>query len=188
MPEDRRAADRAYDRVRRHELEIVTRPLAEILPEMPKPRGWSHRPQVGRPGRHRRGRPERFPWEPMAKALGLMPAMGWDYRPAEGNLWVASDLRRQMGLKEAPSRTTLWRAQRRFSEEWLRELNEKVLAAFKKNSVTLAEEFERLRRTRRGSGSTPEGSGSRSATDGGSPSASSASSISSASAEGKDGG
>lgn len=48
----------------------------------------------GRPGPHRRGRPERFRWEPMAKALGLMHAMGWDYRQAEGTLWVASDLRR----------------------------------------------------------------------------------------------
>jgi hypothetical protein len=61
-----------------------------------------------------------------------MHAMGWDYRQAEGNLWVASDIRRQIGLAEAPSRMTLWRAERRFSEEWLRELNEKVLAAFKK--------------------------------------------------------
>src|SRR5580704_11944144 len=59
-------------------------------------------------------------------------AMGWDYRQAEGTLWAASDLRRQMGLDEAPSRMTLWRAERRFSEEWLRELNEKVVAAFKK--------------------------------------------------------
>ncbi len=123
----------------------------------------------------------------MAKALGLMDAMGWDYRQAEGELWVASDIHRQIGLKEAPSRMTLWRAQRRFSEEWLRELNEKVLAAFKRTSVTLAEEFERLRWTRRGSGGTREGRGSRSATDGGSRSTSSASSMSSASAEGKDG-
>lgn len=178
MPEDRRAAYRAYDRVRRHELEIVTRLLEEILPEMPKPRGWSHQPQVGRPGPHRRGRPERFPWEPMAKALGLMHAMGWDYRQAEGNLWVASDIRRQIGLKQAPSRMTLWRAERRFSEEWLHELNDKVLAAFKKKSATLAEEFERLRRTRRGSENTREGSGSRSVSGGGSRSTSSASSTS----------
>jgi hypothetical protein len=187
MPEDRRAAYRAYDRVRRHELEIVTRLLEEILPEMPKPRGWSHQPHIGRPGPHRRGRPERFPWEPMAKALGLMHAMGWDYRQAEGNLWVASDIRRQIGLEEAPSRMTLWRAERRFSEEWLRELNEKVLAAFKKKSVPLAEEFERLRRTRRGSGSTRGGSGGRSASGGVSRSDSSASSMSSASAEARDG-
>lgn len=149
---------------------------------MPKPRGWSHQPSVGRPGPHRRGRPERFPWEPMAKALGLMHAMGWDYRQAEGELWVASDIRRQIGLETAPSRMTLWRAERRFSEEWLRELNEKVLAAFKKKSGTLAEEFERLRRTRRDSGSTRGASGGRSASGGGSRSASSASSISSASA------
>jgi hypothetical protein len=187
MPEDRRAAYRAYDRVRRHELEIVTRLLEEILPEMPKPRGWSHQPHIGRPGPHRRGRPERFPWEPMAKALGLMHAMGWDYRQAEGNLWVASDIRRQIGLEEAPSRMTLWRAERRFSEEWLRELNEKVLAAFKKKSVSLAEEFERLRRTRRGSGSTRGGSGGRSASGGVSRSDSSASSMSSASAKARDG-
>jgi hypothetical protein len=88
MPADRRADYRAYDLVRRHELEIVVRLLEEILPEMPKPRGWSHQPHVGRPGPHRRGRPERFPWEPMAKALGLMHAMGWDYRQAEGTLCV----------------------------------------------------------------------------------------------------
>jgi len=124
----------------------------------------------------------------MVKALGLMHALGWDYRQAEGNLWVASDLRRQIGLAEAPSRMTLWRAERRFSEEWLRELNEKVLAAFKKKSVTLAEEFERSRRTRRGSGNTRGGSGGRSDSGGGSPSDSSASSMSSASAEEKDGG
>jgi|HubBroStandDraft_4_1064222.scaffolds.fasta_scaffold140319_3 hypothetical protein len=164
MPEDRRAAYRAYDLVRRHELEIVVRLLEEILADMPKPRGWSHQPSVGRPSLHRRGRPERFPWEPMAKALGLMHAMGWDYRQAEGNLWVASDIRRQIGLKDAPSRMTLWRAERRFSEEWLRELNAKVVAAFKKNSVTLAEEFERSRRTRRASGNTAAGSGGHSAT------------------------
>jgi len=188
MPEDRRAAYRAYDQVRRHELEIVTRLLEEILPEMPKPRGWSHQPQVGRPGPHRRGRPERFPWEPMAKALGLMHAMGWDYRQAEGNLWVASDIRQQIGLPEAPSRMTLWRAEQRFSEEWLRELNDKVLAAFKKKSVPLAEEFERSRRTRRGSGNTPGASGGRSASGKGSRSDSSASSMSSASAEERSGG
>ncbi len=114
----------------------------------------------------------------MAKALGLMHAMGWDYRQAEGNLWVASDLRRQIGLEEAPSRMTLWRAERRFSEVWLRELNEKVLAAFKKKSVPLAEEFERLRRTRRGSGSMRGESGSRSDSGDGSRSTSSASSMS----------
>ena len=123
----------------------------------------------------------------MAKALELMHAQGWDHRSGKGELWVASDIRRQIGRKEAPSRMTLGRAQRRCSEEWLRELNENVLAAFKRTSVTLAEEFERLRRTRRGSGSTREGRGSRSAADGGSRSTSSASSMSSASAEGKDG-
>lgn len=59
---------------------------------------------------------------------------------------------------------TLWRTERRFSEEWLRELNEKVVAAFKKNPTALAEEFERSARTRRGSGSTRAKSGGRSAT------------------------
>jgi hypothetical protein len=164
MPEDRRAAYRAYDHVRRHELTIVVRLLDEILNEMPKPRGWSHQPSVGRPGPHRRGRPERFPWEPMAKALGLMHAMGWDYRQAEGTLWIASDIRREIGLEEAPSRMTLWRAERRFPEEWLRELNEKVVAAFQKNAAAMAEDLERLRRTRRASGNTAAGSGGRSAT------------------------
>lgn len=53
-----------------------------------------------------------------------MHAMGWDYRQAEGNLWVASDIHRQIGLEEAPSRMTLWGTERRFSEEWLRELSE----------------------------------------------------------------
>jgi len=76
MPEDRRAAHRAYEKVRRHELEIVLRLLEEILPEMPKPRGYSHQAHVGRPTAHRRGRPERFPWIAMAKALGPMHAMG----------------------------------------------------------------------------------------------------------------
>ena len=185
MPEDRRAAYRAYDRVRRHELEIVTRLLEEILPEMPKPRGWSHQPRVGRPGPHRRGRPERFPWYPMAKAVGLMHAMGWDYRQAESELWLNVGIRQQIGLDEAPSRMTLWRAERRFNEEWLRELNQRVIAAFKKKKVALAEEFERLRRTRRASANTREGNGSASATIVGSRSASSASSMSSANAEGK---
>ncbi len=107
MPEDRRAAYRASDRVRRHEFEIITRLHERILPEMPKPRGWSHQPQLRRPGPHRRGWPERFPWEPMAKALGRMHSMGWDYRPAEGNLRVALDLRRPIGRREASSRITL---------------------------------------------------------------------------------
>jgi hypothetical protein len=43
---------------------------------MPKPRGYSHQAHVGRPTAHRRGRPERFPWIAMAKALGPMHAMG----------------------------------------------------------------------------------------------------------------
>lgn len=59
---------------------------------------------------------------------------------------------------------TLWRAERRFPEEWLHELNNRVLEAFTKNSVTLAEEFERLRRTRRASASTCGASGLASAT------------------------
>src|SRR5580658_4900360 len=133
MPEDRRADYRAYDLVRRHELEVTVRLLEEILPEMPKPRGWSHQPHVGRPGPHRRGRPARFPWEPMAKALGLMHAMGWDYRQAEGTLWVASDLRRQMGLDEAPSRMTLWKTVSQFPEERLRVLLIQVLPTLKNN-------------------------------------------------------
>ena len=181
MPADRRAAYRAYDRVRRHELQIVTRLLEEILPEMPKPRGWSHQPRVGRPSRHRRGRPERFPWYPMAKAVGLMHAMGWDYRQAEGELWINAGIRDQIGLEEAPSRMTLWRAERRFPEEWLRELNQRVIAAFKKKKVALAEEFEQLRQIQRASANTRGGNGSRSATTDGSRSASSASSMSSAS-------
>ena len=45
MPEDRRTAYRAYDRVRPHELEIVTRLLEEILPP-PRP-GRPH-PGFGR--------------------------------------------------------------------------------------------------------------------------------------------
>lgn len=162
MPEDRRAAYRAYDKVRRHELEIVVRLLEEILPEMPKPRGYSHQPTVGRPGPHPRGRPERFPWMPMAKALGLMHAMGWDYRQAEGTLWVASDLRRQMGLTDSPSRMTLWRAERKFSQEWLHELNDRVVEAFKKKALPIAEELSA--RTPRASGSTRGASGGRSAT------------------------
>ncbi len=161
--------------------------LEEILPAMPEPRGRSHQPRVGRPDPHRRGRPERFPWEPMAKAIGLMHAMGWSYLQGEGELWVASNIRRQMDLKDAPSRMTICRAEHPFSEEWLYELNEKVLAAFQRNPVSLAEEFERLRTTRRRSGSTHEGSGSASATADGSRSTGSASSMWSASAEGKDG-
>ena len=61
MPEDFRTTYRAYDGVRRHELEIVTRRLEEILLEMPKPRGSSRQPQVGRIGPHRMRRPERLP-------------------------------------------------------------------------------------------------------------------------------
>ena len=55
-----------------------------------------------------------------------------------------------------------------------------------KNSVNLAEDFERLTRTRRDSRSVPEGSGSASATADGSRSTISASSMWSASAEWKD--
>ena len=188
MPEDRRAAYRAYDRVRRHELEIVTRLLEEILPEMPKPRGWSHQPRVGRPGPHRRGRPERYSWYPMAKAVGLMHAMGWDYRQAEGELWINTGIREQIGLKEAPSRMTLWRAERRFNEEWLRELNQRVIATFKKKKVALAEVFVQLRRSRQASASTRGESGSPSATNDVSRSASSASSTWSVSAGARVGG
>jgi len=67
-----------------------------------------------------------------------------------------------MGLKEAPSRMTLWQAERRLSEEWLHELNDRIVVAFEKEALSIAEELSA--RTPRASGNTSAGSGGRSDT------------------------
>lgn len=58
------------------------------------------------------------------------------YPQAESELGVASVLSRRSGLARARSRTTLGRTKRRFSEAWLRELDEEDVAAFPARSLT----------------------------------------------------
>ncbi len=48
------------------------------FPRYQEPRGEGPQPNIGRPGPHRRRRPERFPSEPMAQAIRPMRAMGWE--------------------------------------------------------------------------------------------------------------
>jgi hypothetical protein len=153
MPVD----NRTYDRVRRHEFEILLILTRRAVDHLEKPPRWTRRARVGRPRARAPGRPEEFDWRAMAQILALMNAMHFDYRQMEGHLALNRALCSGLGLPRPPSRMTLWRAQQRFSEPWLRQLNEEVLRSFKKKSAALADELSQ--RTRLDWRSTGEASG-----------------------------
>jgi hypothetical protein len=135
MPTD----NRTYDRVHRHEFEILLILTRRAVDHLEKPPQWSRRGAVGRPPTRRPGRPEELDWRAMAKALVLMTAAHFDYRQMEAFLALNHAVCTGLGFPRAPSRTTLWRAQQRFPEAWLRALNEEVLRSFKKKSAALAD-------------------------------------------------
>jgi hypothetical protein len=69
----------------------------------------------------------------MAQTLVLMAAAHFDYRQMEAYLALNHALCSGLGFPRAPSRMTLWRAERRFPEVWLHRVNDEVLAGFKQS-------------------------------------------------------
>ena len=142
MPTD----NRTYDRVRRHEFEILLILTRRAVDHLEKPPQWTRRARAGRPRARAPGRPEEFDWRAMAQTLVLMAASHFDYRQMEAYLALNHALCSGLGFPRAPSRMTLWRAQRRFPEVWLHQLNDEVLASFKKKSAALADELSQRTR------------------------------------------
>ncbi len=153
MPTD----NRTYHRVRRHEFEILPILTGRAVDRPEKPPQWSRRARVGRPRARAPGRPEEFDWRAMAETLVLMTGAHFDSRQREAYLALNHALCRGLGFPRAPSRMTLWRAQRRFPEVGLRQLNDEVRASFKRRSGRLSVELSQ--RTRLDSRNTDGASG-----------------------------
>lgn len=121
-----------YERAASDEENAFVEVAMEFVWNAPKPPGWTRRKNRGRPRRRGRGRPEEFHWRAAAVILLMMRYLGMDYRRMAAHLKARPDLVVRLELKVAPRKSNLHRAHSRLSEAWLRRLNDRVTAAFKK--------------------------------------------------------
>lgn len=126
---------RVYERVSKDEENAFLGEAISAVRGMAKPRGWTRRKSRGRPRRRGPGRPPDYAWWSLAVVLLLQQYLGLGYRDMAAHVAARPELRKMLGLKRAPGKSTLQRAHAVLNQGWLEELNRRVLAGFKKRDV-----------------------------------------------------
>ncbi len=126
-----------YERAARDEENLFLDLAVDLVWKARKPPGWTRRKEGGRPRKRSRGRPEELHWRAATVILLLMQYLQMDYRRMAAHLRARPLLVSRLGLKRSPRKSNLHRAHSRISEAWLRELNDRVTAGFKKSGEGL---------------------------------------------------
>jgi hypothetical protein len=129
-----------YERATRGEerffLDIAKEVVSEIEEE---PKSWKKRARDQRRKHHPGGRPYEYEFRPMLLVLMLMVHHRKDYREMESHLKSNPYLLDELGLKNAPSKSSIHSAASRIGLDTLAGVNDAIVARFKK----ILEDLER---------------------------------------------
>ncbi|MGH9894995.1 MAG: hypothetical protein ACREA0_24045 [bacterium] len=121
-----------WERAAKREEEYVILELNELFEHVPPPPGWRKRRRAGRPRKTRKGHQEEFGWKDMAKTLLLKAYHYATYREIASHLAAHPEVARKLGLKRAPSHSTIQQANKRLPERWWRHVNSSLVSDLKK--------------------------------------------------------
>jgi len=119
-----------YERASRDEERLFLQMAREAVNEVDEHSSWS-KPRD--PAKHHGGKPVTYELKPMLLILLLMNYHRKEYREVEAHLKNNRQLLKELGLKKAPSKSTIQRAAARISISHLVRLNDAITAKFKKH-------------------------------------------------------
>lgn len=117
-----------YERASRDEEELFVQTAKEVVEEIEEPK--LKRDSKRHPG----GRPITYSFRPMLLVLLLMAYHRKEYREMEAHLKSNPRLLNELGLKKAPSKSSIHRAAYRVPMGTLVKLNDAIVAKFKKST------------------------------------------------------
>ena len=125
-----------YERASREEESLFLDIAGEVVAKVKEPAAWKKRKD---PRRRGRGRPYEYEFRPMLLVLMLMVRDRKDYREMESHLRNNPALLEELGLGRAPSKSSIHSAASRIGLDTLAEVNDAIVARFKK----ILEDLER---------------------------------------------
>lgn len=125
-----------YERASREEESLFLDIAGEMVAEVEEPASWR---KAKDPRKRGGGRPYEYGFRPMLLVLMLMVRDRKDYREMASHLRNNPALLRQLGLQKAPSKSSIHSAASRIGLDTLAEVNDAIVARFKK----ILEDLER---------------------------------------------
>jgi hypothetical protein len=119
-----------YERASRDEERLFLEVAKEAVEEVQEPSNWR---KLRDPEKHAGGKPIDYQFKPMLLTLLLMNYHRKEYREMEAHLKNSPHILRLIGLKKAPSKSTIQRAHMKIGISMLTKLNDTIIAKFKKD-------------------------------------------------------
>lgn len=118
-----------YERASKGEDRFFLDIAEEVVSEIEEPTNWRKKKD---PGKRRGGRPHEYGFREMLIVLMLMVYHRKEYREMEAYLRSSPLLLRELGMKRAPSKSTIHSAASRIGLDTLAGVNDAIVARFKK--------------------------------------------------------
>jgi hypothetical protein len=125
-----------YERASREEERLFFDIAGEVVAEVDEPANWKKEKDPSKRGGER---PYEYEFRSMLLVLMLMVRDRKDYREMESHLRNNPHLLRELGLEKAPSKSSIHSATSRIGLDTLAEVNDAIVARFKK----ILEDLER---------------------------------------------
>jgi len=126
-----------YERASRNEESLFLDIAGEVVAEIKEPANWKKAKDSRKRGGG--GRPYEYGFRPMLLVLMLMVRDRKDYREMESHMRNSPNLLKELGLKKAPSKSSIHSAACRIGLDTLADVNDAIVARFKK----ILEDLER---------------------------------------------
>jgi hypothetical protein len=118
-----------YERASRDEESFFLIMAKQVASEAKEPRNWRRKID---PKKHRGGKPVEYGFKQMLLVLLLMVYHRKEYREMEAHLKNNPNLLNELGLKKAPSKSSIQRAAAKIGIATLVEINDTITDRFKK--------------------------------------------------------
>lgn len=125
-----------YERASREEESLFLDIAKKVVEGVEEPANWK---KAKDPKKRGGGRPYEYGFRQMLLVLMLMVRDRKEYREIASHLRNSPDLLRQLGLRKAPSKSTIHSAASRIGLDTLAEVNNAIISRFKK----ILEDLER---------------------------------------------
>ena len=125
-----------YERASKDEERLFLDIAKEVVEEVDEPKNWKKKRD---PKKHPGGRPYEYEFKQILLVLLLMIYHRKEYREMEAHLKSNERLLSELGLKKAPSKSSIHAAASRIGIKTLVKVNDVIIARFKK----IMEELER---------------------------------------------
>ena len=126
-----------YERASKDEERLFLDMAKEVVGEVDELKSWKRKKRD--PRKHPGGRPYEYEFKPMLLILLLMVYHRKEYRAMEAHLKSNGWLLNELGLKKAPSKSSIHAAASRIGIKTLVRMNDAIIVRFKK----IMEELER---------------------------------------------